>query len=328
MLVLAAFAAPQAQAAQDNATEFFRGKTIAYIVSAEPGGGYDTYGRLIARHMQKYLPGSRILVRNVTGAGNIIGANTIFVSRPDGLTIGTFNSGLIYGQLLELQGIRFKLTEMSWIGKAAEEGRTLVLATNSGFDDVRDLIEARETVRLASASIGTANHMELLILREALGLNVRLIPGISGSDTELSMMRGEVAGALNAASSNDEFVRQGRGKYVLAITGRSTPAPDLPQARDLVKEPRLLNLLGLMETVAELGRLTVGPPGIPPERLEAMRNAYMAALADPELLAQARMLRIPIQGARGDVVATKVRAVLAQPPAVVTELRRVVSASQ
>jgi tripartite-type tricarboxylate transporter receptor subunit TctC len=328
IIALAAFAAGAAGAAQNDAVDFFRGKTVTYIVSAEPGGGYDTYGRLIARYMQKYLPGSRIIVRNVTGAGNIIGANTIYVARPDGLTIGTFNSGLIYGQLLELPGIRFRLTEMSWVGKAAEEGRTLVLATRSGLDDVRDLIEAKETVRLASASLGTANHMELLILREALGLNVRLIPGISGSDTELSMLRGEVAGGLNAASSMDEFVRIGHGKYVLAITGRGTTIAGIPQARDLVRDPRHLNLLSLMETVAELGRLTVGPPGIPADRLEAMRDAYMAAVADPELLAHARMIRIPIQPARGDTVAAKVGAILAQPPAVVADLRRVVSASQ
>jgi hypothetical protein len=170
--------------------------------------------------------------------------------------------------------------------------------------------------------------MELLILREALGLNVRLIPGISGADTELSMLRGEVAGGLNAASSNDEFVRLGHGKYVLAVTGRSNTTSAIPQARDLVREPRHLNLIGLMETVAELGRLTVGPPGIPPQRLEIMRNAYMSALRDPELLAQARMIRLPIQPARGDVVADKIRAVLAQPPATVAELRRVVTASQ
>jgi tripartite-type tricarboxylate transporter receptor subunit TctC len=328
VLIAAILAGGPARAADNNPADFFRGKTISYIVSAEPGGGYDTYGRLIARHMQKYLPGSRIVVRNVTGAGNIIGANTIFVARPDGLTIGTFNSGLIYGQLLELPGIRFRLTEMSWIGKAAEEGRTLVLATRSGFDDVRDLMMAQETVRLASASLGTANHMELLILREALGLNVRLIPGISGSDTELSMLRGEVAGALNAASSNDVFVRQGNGKYVLAITGRTTTMAGVPQARDLVRDPKHLNLLGLMETVAELGRLTVGPPGIPSERLEVMRDAYIAATRDAELLEQAQTLRIPIQPARGEVVAEKIRAVLGQPPAVVTELRRVVSATQ
>ncbi len=325
--LLGTLAASHARAAQ-SAAEFFRGKTISYIVSAEPGGGYDTYGRLLARFMQKYLPGTRVVVRNVTGAGNIIGANTIFVSRPDGLTIGSFNTGLVYGQLLGLEGIRFKLTEMSWIGKMAEEGRTIVLSKRSGLYDVQDVINSKETLRFASASLGTANHMELLILREALGLNVRLIPGMSGGDTELSMLRGEVAGALNAASSHDAFVKRGEGKYVLAITGRGTNVPNVPQARDLVRDPAHLRLLGMMETVAELGRLTSGPPGIPADRLELLRNAYMKAVADPELLAQARRMNIPIQPARGEIVATKIRAVLSQPPEVAANLKRVVGARE
>src|SRR5215470_3264579 len=74
----------------------FKDKTITYIVATGPGGGYDAYGRLVARFMQKYLPGSRVIVRNVPGAGHIVGANTLYTARPDGLTIGTFNTGLIY----------------------------------------------------------------------------------------------------------------------------------------------------------------------------------------------------------------------------------------
>ncbi|MEE8438743.1 MAG: tripartite tricarboxylate transporter substrate-binding protein [Micropepsaceae bacterium] len=312
--------------AQDNAEDFFDGRTITYIVSSEPGGGYDTYGRLIARHMQKYLPVRRIVVRNVTGAGNIIGANTIFVSRPDGLTFGTFNTGLIYGQLLGLQGIRFDLTEMSWIGKMAEEGRTMVLATNSGFDDIQDLIDSPETIRLASASLGTANHTEILILRAALGLNIRLIPGISGGEFELSMMRGEVAGALNATSSREEFVARGAGKYVLSVTGEEARALGVPQARELVTDPRFMPLLALTETVAVLGRLTAGPPDIPANRLALIRDAYMNVAADPEFLEQAAALNIPIQPSRGDVVAQRIRAALNQPEETVSELKRVIEA--
>jgi len=311
--------------AQNAAADFFQGKTITYIVSTQPGGGYDTYGRLLARHLAKYLPGSRVIVRNVPGAAHIIGANTIYVARPDGLTFGIFNTGLIYGQLLEARGIRFDLGEMSWIGKMAEEGRTLVLSTRSGLDNVQNLIDADRPVLLASAGLGSSSYVETHIVREALGLNVRLIPGILGGDTELSMLRGEIAGALNAASSHDDFVRRGDGKYVLSISGAADHLPDVPQARDLVTDERSLSLLDLVATVAELGRLTAGPPGIPADRLEVLRDAYMAAVADPELLAQAEALNVPIQPTRGDEVAAKIRAVLDQPPDVTANLRRVVT---
>ena len=89
---------------QASAQAFFRGKTITYIVATSPGGGYDTYGRLVARYMSKYLPGTKIIVRNLPGAGHVIGADTIYAAKPDGLTIGTFNTGLIYMQLLRAPG--------------------------------------------------------------------------------------------------------------------------------------------------------------------------------------------------------------------------------
>ena len=308
--------------AQNADADFFRGRTITYIVATDPGGGYDTYGRLIARNMAKYLPDTRIIVRNIPGAGNIIGANSIYVARPDGLTFGTFNTGLLYSQMLEMEGIRFDLNEMSWIGKAADEGRTLVLANNSGFTRIEDLMTVEETARLASSGIGAASHIETRMLQEMLGLNVRLITNITGGDTQLSMLRGEVVGALEAASSNADFVANGNGRYALAIAGEHSGVSGVPQARNFVTDPDNLRLLDLVELIAEVGRPTAGPPGIPPGRLEVLRDAYMKAAKDPDLLAQAETLKIPIQPARGDEVAAKVSMILNQPQAVIDTLRR------
>src|SRR6186713_2882164 len=99
-----------------NPADFFKGKAVTYIVATAPGGGYDLYGRLVSEYMQKYLPGSTFIVKNVPGAGNIVGTNLLFASKPDGLTIGTFNTGLIYAQMIGREGIRFDITKMSWIG--------------------------------------------------------------------------------------------------------------------------------------------------------------------------------------------------------------------
>ncbi len=316
------FWTPLKAAAQNADADFFRGRTITYIVSTGAGGGYDTYGRLIARNMAKYLPETRIIVRNIPGAGNIIGANSIYVARPDGLTFGTFNTGLLYSQMLEMEGIRFDLSEMSWIGKLADEGRTLVLANNSGFNNIEELMVVEETARLASSGIGAASHIETRMLQDMLGLNVRLITNITGGDTQLSMLRGEVIGALEAASSNADFVANGNGRYALAIAGEHSGVPGVPQARDFVTDPESLRLLDLVELIADVGRPTAGPPGIPPGRLEILRDAYMKAATDPELLAQAETLKIPIQPARGEEVATKVSAILDQPPQVIATLRR------
>src|SRR5687768_8376095 len=125
-LVTAVMVITGAAQAQTGA-EFFKGKTVNYIVATAPGGGYDVTGRLVAEYMQKYLPGSTFVVRNLPGAGHIVGTNTIFASRPDGLTIGTFNTGLIYNQLVGLPGMKFDLTKMSWIGKATTDPRVMAI---------------------------------------------------------------------------------------------------------------------------------------------------------------------------------------------------------
>jgi tripartite-type tricarboxylate transporter receptor subunit TctC len=306
--------------AQNPDAEFFRGKTVNYIVATGPGGGYDTYGRLLTRYMAKYMPGTTFVVRNIPGAGNIIGVNTIYRARPDGLTFGIFNTGLIYSQMLQMPGVQFDLSKMSWIGKMADEGRTLVLATNSGLDSIEDLINAREPVFLASSGVGAASDIETRLLQKMLGLNVRLIINIVGGETQLSMLRGEVSGVLEAASSQAEFVKQGNARYVLSITGAQSALPGVPTARDFVTNEEHLRLITLVENIAQLGRPTAGPPGIPAGRLEVLREAFMKAVNDPELRAQAARMNIPIQPARGDEAATLLPAIMAQPPNVMALL--------
>src|SRR5688572_24142943 len=161
-LVCAAASAWAAPAPAD--ANYFKGKTVTYIVATGAGGGYDTYGRLIARFMGKYLPGSRILVRNVPGAGHIIGANTIYTARPDGLTFGMFNTGLIYNQLMGLPGIKFDLTKFSWIGKASDEIRVMVVSTKSGYKSIDDVMKVRTPIKFAAAGVGSAAYLDTRIL--------------------------------------------------------------------------------------------------------------------------------------------------------------------
>src|SRR4051794_894357 len=162
----------------------FKGKTITYIVATGPGGGYDTYGRLIARHLQIYLPGSRVVVRNVPGAGNIIGANTIYAARPDGLTIGMFNTGLIYDQLIQRNGVKFDLTKFSWLGKAAEEVRVVLISKRSGFKSFDDMVKARGPIKFAASGIGAASYNDTRIMADALDLDIQIVNGFTGNEGE------------------------------------------------------------------------------------------------------------------------------------------------
>ncbi|HWT31169.1 MAG TPA: tripartite tricarboxylate transporter substrate-binding protein [Propylenella sp.] len=304
-------------AAQDD--KFFEGEKLTYVITTDPGGGYDTYGRLVAKYMEKHLPGSQVIVQNIPGAGHIVGTNTLYAAEPDGLTIGSFNTGLINSQLLGREGIQFNLAEMSWIGKAATDTRSLVVSKDCPYQSIDEMRAAPEPVKMAAAGVGSAAYIDTILIAEALDLDFEVIPGFDGNEGEMSMMRGEVCAQIGSTSSLEPFVENGHGKFILQVGGTSEAG--VPQARDLAKDERGKSIVALIDALSEISRLTAGPPGIPEDRLQILRDAYMAALTDPELLAEAEKLDIPIEPASGAEVEERVKAALAQPPETVALLK-------
>ncbi len=304
-------------AAGQSGTDFYKGKTVTYIVATSPGGGYDAYGRLVADFMQKYLPGSTFVVRNMPGAGHIIGANAIYNAKPDGLTIGTFNTGLIYNQLIDRKGIKFDLTQMSWIGKAASDPRVIVVDARSPIKSFKDLQESKQTVNFATSGIGSASFVETKILSDALKLPIKIVAGYSGSEDMMAMRRGEIIGIIGSRSSFEDFVKNGYGRFIAQIGGKDK---DVPQLSSLVTDPEAKSMIALIQSQGEISRLTAGPPGIPADRLEALRTAYRQALNDKELQARAEKLGRPVDPAFGEEVEKMVKEALNQSPKMVALL--------
>jgi tripartite-type tricarboxylate transporter receptor subunit TctC len=305
-------------AVAQQGADFYKGKTVTYIVATAPGGNYDLFGRLVADYMQKYLPGSTFIVRNMPGAGHLIGANAIYASRPDGLTIGTFNTGLIYNQLIGLDGVKFDLTKMSWIGKGSADPRVIVIAEQTPIKTFEELRARKEPVTFASAGVGSASFVETTMLTNALKLPVRVLTGYSGGDDELAMRRGEIMGALGSRSTFAQFVENGYARQIVQIGGKET---DTPQLRDLVTDPTAKQLIALVQSQGDISRLTAGPPGIPKDRLDALRTAYQKAMEDPELRAKAERAAIKVDPAYGDDVLAMVKDALNQTPEAVAVLK-------
>ena len=316
-----AFLSAPAFAAPAPVSDMFRGKTITYIVSTTPGGGYDTYGRLIARYLPKYLTGARVIVKNVPGAGNIIGANTIYAAKPDGLTIGMFNTGLIYDQIRGRAGRQFDLAKFSWIGKAAVETRAVLISTKSPFKSFDDIAKSKTPVKFSTSGIGTASFLDTRILVDALHLNVQTINNFTGNQGEMAMLRGEIAAQVGTVDTLEQFVKNGNGFFALQMTGEASEMPGVPRVERYIADERGRRMLGILNAVSELGRLTAGPPGIPANILAVHRNALMAVMRDPAALAEAEKLNLPIEPLPGDVVEAKVKAALAQPPEMVAALK-------
>ena len=164
-----------------------------------PAAVMTLYGRLIAEYMQRYLPGSTFVVKNVPGAGHLIGANAIYASKPDGLTIGTFNTGLIYNQLIQAEGVKFDLTKMSWIGKAASDAARVRGRRPIADQDLPGLVAPKEPLNFATAGIGSSNYVEINSLTNILKLPVKMLTGYNGNDDQLAMRRGEIAGGIGLA---------------------------------------------------------------------------------------------------------------------------------
>lgn len=318
LIAASAFAAiAAAPASAQTGADFYKGKTVTYIIATSPGGGYDTYGRLVAEHMQRSLPGSTFVVRNMPGAGHMVGTNAIFAARPDGLTIGTFNTGLIYNQLVRHSGARFDLERMSWVGKAASEGRIMAIAEQSSIRTYQDLVAHKQPVTFAAAGIGSAAYVETVMLTAALKLPIKLLTGYNGNEDMLAMRRGEVVGTISARSTWDPFVRNGYARYIAQIGGDEK---DVPQLATMVSDPAARALIALIQTQCDVARLTAGPPDIPPDRLAALRTAFQLAMEDREFLAKTAKLGLPIQPAYGETVLALVREALKQSPETVALL--------
>jgi len=181
--------------------QFYKGKNIRIIVGFSAGGGYDTYARLIARHIGKYIPGNpTVSVENMAGAGSMISANHVYkVAKPDGLTIGHFIGGLFLQQLLGKPGIEFDARRFEYIGVPAQDEFMLGLSKASGITTAEQLMAAKNPVKLGGVSTGSGTDDLPNILKATIGLPVQLVSGYKGTaDIRLAFHSGEVQGVSNS----------------------------------------------------------------------------------------------------------------------------------
>jgi len=320
LFILAMVAACTQESGED--TDYYQRKNVTYIVATNAGGGYDAYARLIGNYLQKHLSADNVIIRNVPGAGHIVGANTLWRSKPDGLTIGTFNAGLIYGQLVGKKAMQFDLREFEWIGKAAGEPRAIVVSKECAIKSAEDLMAADEPVQFGSAGIGSASYSDMMLLADALDLKVDVIAGFDGTEGEMSMMRGEICAILGSTSSFQNFVNSGYGSYILTIGGG---LDGVPNAMELANTDRAKRLISVIDALARLGRISAAPPGTPKERVDAIRAAYKASLEDPELLEEAEKMGRPIEPAYGDDVKQLVVNALDQTPDTIALIEKAIN---
>ena len=311
---------------------FYKGKTIRLIVGLSPGGGYDLYSRVIARHLGRHIPGNpTIVVENMTGAGSVIAANHMYkAAKPDGLTIGHILGGLFLQQLLGNPAIEFDGRKFEYIGVPAQDHFLIGLSKATGITSYDNWMASKKTVKLGGVSPGGATDDVPKVLAATLGLPIQVVTGYKGTGPiRLAFDSGEVDGVCNAWESFKSTWRKqldaGDVNLVLQATVKGHPElPNIPVAFDFLKTEEARKLFQAVTRVhGPSTRPYLLPPGTPKGRVEILRKAYMATMKDPEFLAEANKAKLDINPDDGAGLERNVKEIFELEPALVTKLKTI-----
>jgi tripartite-type tricarboxylate transporter receptor subunit TctC len=321
---LAAIAAfvPLAAAAQ---APNFSGKTVTIIVGYKAGGGYDTTARLLARHLSNHIPGKpAVIVQNMPGANSIIAANHMFnVAKPDGLTIGTFNRNLPIAQLTGVGGVKFDITKFAWIGSAANESTILAIRNDLPYKNFDELRKAKEPVVIGSTGPGANTHDFPLLLKDLLGVNLKIVSGYSSSaDIMLAIERKEVDGRAGSLTSIQPFNDRKLVRPIIRARSVEPGIEKLPVDEDFAPNPRAKAIMALRSAPEVVARPYVLPPGTPAEIVKMYRDAFAATIKDPALVAESKKAKFDLEYTSGDQALKVMHSVLSQPKDIVDEFSK------
>jgi tripartite-type tricarboxylate transporter receptor subunit TctC len=341
ILALLAVVMPEARA--DAVADFYKGKLIKVVVGFGSGGGYDVYARLLARHFGKHIPGNpTFVVQNMPGAGGLRAANFIYAAAPkDGTTIGTFSRDMpLLAVMGTNSGVQFDPRRFTWLGSSSsfrDDAYLLIVRTDA---PATTIAQARRpggpTLVLGGSAEGAPGNDVPMILRDTIGLNVKVVGGYPDTAAIfLAMERGEVNGRTVDLSTLRTFrphwLIPGGGMRVLLQFARSTRHPDfldVSTARELASTDAARALIELTELPYMMARPFMAPPDVPPDRVQALRAAFIATHEDPQYLEEAAKLRLDVSPVDGTDVLRTIERIAAAPPDVIDHLRRLLAESK
>jgi len=299
------------------AKPFYSGKVIQIIVCTKPGGGFDADARLLGSALEEQLPGSTIIIRNLPGGGHIVGANKVWESKPDGLTIGVANiPGLIAAQIRGARGIQFDLKGFTWLGRMYTRSRFLFARKKAGFDTVEDLLKSDKEFKIGVSGIGSGPYNTGLLMAEALGAkHIRMIPGYGGNEEATAVLRGEIEGVIGGMESWTEMIKQGEVAPLLAFDLKRPKAyPNIPTLSEYAKTDFAKKIANYIASESELSRAVFAPPKVPQDIVETLRTAFIKACeSEPLKKKLIKMKREPFDPLPGDEVAGMINETLDAP---------------
>jgi len=338
-VLLLASLALASQACADTVADFYKGRTITLIVGYGSGGGYDLFARLLARHLGRHIPGNpTVVVQNVPGAGSLRATNFLYTVAPrDGATIGSFARDMPLLAILRTNAAAvFDPRKFTWLGSSSDFSRDAYIlmvrkdAPASAIEDARRPGGAPITV--GGTAEGTSGNDIPLVLRDALGINIKLVTGYPDNGAIfLAVDRGEVNGRTADLSSmrslKPEWLLPNGGMRALVQFARATRHPDfadVPTARELARDQDARALIEFAELSYKMSRPFAAPPGVPAERAEALQQAFAAVHNDRQYLEDAARLRVEVSPIGGREVLQAIDRLAAAPPSILDHLRRLI----
>jgi tripartite-type tricarboxylate transporter receptor subunit TctC len=326
-LALFSFAILRAAGAED----FYRGKTLRFIVGYAPGGGYDTYTRAVARYIGRHIPGNpSIVVENMDGAGSLLAANYMFnKAEPDGLTVGNFNSGMVTQQALDARGIRFDARKFGWVGAPGKGWPTCMVMGFTGLRTFDDVLKSGDKLRFGGTRAGASSDDLPKLMNALMGTNLKVISGYKGTGPIRVALQSR---EINALCSGWESMRvtaralldaKGDDKLIPFVFHGRVEDPEvsnLPQYTKVIKGHENLAAFKAWVNQYEFQRPLMVPPTTPKDRLLTLREALQKTLTDSQFLADARKSKLVIENVTGEDVEGSVKEILSISPSVKKKL--------
>jgi tripartite-type tricarboxylate transporter receptor subunit TctC len=302
--------------------DFYKGRNLDLMIGYSVGGGYDVYARMIARHLGRHIPAEPTVVpKNMEGAGSLRLANWLYnVAAKDGGVLATIGRGTGFDPLLGHKAAQFDGTKFNWIGSANDEVSVCVAWTaRAKVKKFDDLVKTELTVGGTGSAADTDQFPR--ILNGVLGTRMKIITGYpGGNDVNLAMERGEVDGRCgwswsSVKSTRASWLADKKITILMQLSLSKHPdLPDVPLVTDLATTEEQRQILRLIFARQVMGRPYLAPPGVPADRVAALRSAFMGTMADREFLAETEKAQLEITPVSGEAVQKLVGEVYQTPP--------------
>ena len=306
------------------AEDFYKDKTIRFIVGQAAGGGYDTYVRTIARHIGKHIPGKpATIVENMEGAGSLISSNYVYkqASR-DGLTVVIFNNSLVLQNALGDPRIKIDFRKLGWVGAPSVGVPVCMVMGFTGLKTLDDVLKTNKTLKAGATRAGSAGYDVPLILNKTLGIRIEVISGFTGTaTTRVALQKREInafcsqwesmrvtARAMLDAPGDDKLI-----PFIISERWEDPEVQNLPLFKDAIKDPKKYAIFRAWAAQMDFQRPFTVAPGTPKDRLASLRKGFAETLKDPEFLAETKKSKLVITPVTGEKTEKLVDEILSMP---------------